>query len=313
MANFLNLILLLLLFGLLGLAANFVVKKIKYIASALKVKVFVFGVLLGIVTTLPELSVGLNTTLDDVSGLSAGNILGGIIVILGLVLGSSLVLNRKTITDGNLKTLLPQVIIIFLPILFGLDGRFGLLDGLLMVGLYFALIYHLYLANHSFMSEGLVVIEKNKVSKAILLSVVGIISVLLISHWVVRVAGNLLQGWDISKLMFGLIIFSLGTNLPEISIALMSWRKKASELSLSYLLSSSLANVLVLGILAVLRPIAITIGPAYYVLAISIFIILALFLFFYRSDKEMSRFEGLILLSVYLLFLFANFWLIGLA
>ncbi len=312
MSIFLNILLLLVLFVLLGVAADSVVKKIKYIASALRIKLFIFGILLGIITTLPELAVGINTTLDATAGLSAGNLLGGIIVILGLILGGSLVLNRKTVTDGRVKTIFPQIIMIFFPIFLGLDGNFGLVDGLLMIGSYVGLIYYLYRVNHSFVGEEVVIIEKNKIAKAVFLSIVGVIFVLLISHLVVKTAESLLQNWNISKLMFGVLIFSIGTNLPEISIVFMSWRKKASELSLNYLLSSAFTNILVLGLLSTLRPITIVVGPIYYVLALFLFIILVLFLFFYHSGKEMSRIEGVILLTCYFLFLIANFWLMGL-
>lgn len=305
-----NVFFLLVLFALLGVSADLVVRNIKYIASVLKIRLFAFGILLGIITTLPELSVGINTTLNKVASLSAGNLLGGIIVILGLVLGCSLLLNRKITTDANLKIVIPQTVIIFLPVLLGLDGNYGLIDGLIMVGLYFGLVYYLYRANHSFRGESFSLINKSKIAKAIFLSVIGVVCILLLSHWIVETALNLLQSWNISKLVMGILVFSIGTNLPEISIAVTSWRKKISELSLSHLLSSALANVLVLGILTVIRPISIIIGPAYYVLAIFLVIILMLFLSFYYSGKKMDRREGAVLLACYILFLIVNFWLI---
>jgi cation:H+ antiporter len=298
------------LFVLLGISAEFVVRNIKYLATVLKIRLFAFGILLGIITTLPELSVGINATLNGIASLSVGNLLGGVIVILGLVLGSSLLLNRKIVTDGNLKILIPQVAIIFLALFLGINGKYSLIDGLIMVGLYFGLIYYLYLANHSLGSESFAFIEKNKIIKAVFFSFVGVVAILLLSNWIVKITLGLLQNWQISKLLLGLLVFSVGTNLPEISIAITSWRKKSSELSLSHLLSSAFTNVLILGILAVIRPITVIIGPAFYVLAIFLATVLILFLFFYHSGKKMDRIEGAILLACYILFLFVNFWLI---
>lgn len=297
------------LFAVLGIAAALTVKNIRYFASVLKIRLFVFGILLGLITTLPELSVGINAIIDKAASLSVGNLLGGIIVIFGLILGASLLLNRQIITGGELKILIPEVAIIFSPILFGLDGNYGLLDGLIMVGLYLGLIFYLYRANHSFGLSHLKLIDKNKIAKAVLWSIVGIILVLLASHWIVERTLDLLNYINVSKLMIGVLVFAVGTNLPEITIAITSWRKKTSELSLSHLVSSAFTNVLVLGILAAIRPITFVVGPAYWVLAIFMGLILTAFLFFYHSNKKMDRREGLILLFIYILFLIVNFWI----
>ena len=162
-------LLLLFLFAVLGVAADFAVRNIKYIASVLKIRLFAFGILLGLITTLPELSVGINATLDGVASLSVGNLLGGVIVLLGLILGAGLVINRQIATDGKLKKLIPKVAVISPPpILLGLDGSYVLLDGLIMVSLYLGLIFYLYRANHSFGISHLEIIDKNKIVKAVL-------------------------------------------------------------------------------------------------------------------------------------------------
>ena len=302
-------LLLIFLFAVLGVAADFTVKNIKYITSVLKIRLFAFGILLGLITTLPELSVGINATVDKVASLSVGNLLGGIVVIFGLILSINLLLNRQIATDGKIKILIPEVAVIFSPILLGLDGNYGLLDGLAMISLYLGLVFYLYRVNHSFGIPRLNIINKNKITKAALISMVGIIIILLASHWIVKITLDLLNYINISKLLIGALIFSIGTNLPEITITITSWRKKTSELSLGLLLSSAFTNVLILGVLASIRPIAFTIGPAYWTLAIFISLILMLFLFFYRSDKKMDRREGLILLLIYILFLIVNLFL----
>ena len=298
------------LFTFLGISADLVVRNIKHIAAVLRIRLFAFGILLGLVTTLPELTVGINATLEGVAGLSVGNLLGGIIVLFGLVVGSSLILNRKISTDGNLKTLIPEIGIMFSLVLLGLDGKFGLLDGLLMISLYFGLVYYLYRVNHSFAGGGVVMVEKNKIIKAISLAVIGVVFLLLVSHWIVDASLELLEYWNVSRLVMGFLIFSIGTNLPEISIAITSWRKKNSELSLSHILSSAFTNVLAMGMLAAIKPMSFSAGPAFYILSIFLAVILILFLFFYHSGKKMDRKEGVILLACYALFLLVNFWLI---
>ncbi len=111
---------------------------------------------------------------------------------------------------------------------------------------------------------------------------------------------------NISKLFVGLVIFSIGTNLPEISIALASWRKKSSELSLSHLVSSSFTNVLLLGLLASFNTINFQVNISYWLVAIFMFLLLILFSIFYYTGKKLSRNEGFILVFIYLLFLVSS-------
>ena len=308
MSIFFSSLLLFFLFAVLGVSANFVVKNIKYIASILKIKLFAFGILLGLITTLPELFVGLNAMINEAPALSAGNLLSGIIVTLGLILGVSLLFNRQISTDGRWSVLIPEVAVIFSLILFGLDGNYGLWDGLVMVGLYLGLIFYLYRVNHSFGLSHPDIINKNKVVKAILFSITGIVFVLLASHWIVKITLDLLSYVKISEFAIGALVFAVGTNLPEITIAITSWRKKASQLSLSHLLSSSFTNVLVLGILAVIHPITFNIDSIFWTLAIFFSITMFLFLIFYHSGRKMDRREGLVLISFYVLFLIINFY-----
>ncbi|MFH1047079.1 MAG: hypothetical protein V1738_02150 [Patescibacteria group bacterium] len=306
MSLVINSILLLSLFAFLGLAGNVAVENIKYIASALKIRLFAFGILLGIITTLPELSVGLNAMIDDVPSLSAGNLLGGTLVILGLVLGSSLLLNRGISTDGQIKSLIPQAAVIFFPLLLGLDGRFSLIDGGLMLLAYLGLIYYLYRVNGSAGRPHFELIDRRMISRALLLSIVGIVAILLVSHWIVLISLNVLDHLGVSRLLMGVLIFSIGTNLPEITVTITTWRKKAPELSLSHLLSSNFTNVLVLGLLAVIRPISFNLNSVYWVLMIFSALILICFLYFYHSGKKLDRREGILLLGIYALFLIVN-------
>lgn len=309
---FINIFLLVILFVFLALAADLVVKNVSYLAKVLQIRLFALGIILAIITTLPELSVGINASREGIAGLSVGNILGGVVVIFGLVLGLSLLFNRQVETDGELKSIVPQIAIIFLPLILGSDGVFSLFDGLILILAYLALVYYLYRTSRHFLNfgEGIAILEKKKILRAAFFSLVGIILVLLVSGQIVEVTTKILERWQVSRLVVGLLIFSVGTNLPEISIALTSWRKKASELSLSYLLSSAVANVLVLGVLSIINPLVFKINYSYYSLVLFLAVILSLLVIFYRSHKRLDRAEGAVLFLFYLLFLAVNFYLI---
>ncbi len=310
MSLILNLSLILILFAILGWSADVAVKNIKLIALSLRMKLFALGIILGIMTTLPELSVGINATLEDAGALSVGNIMGGIVVLIGLILGSSLIANKKVATNDIVKSLIPTSFVILAPFILGIDGRFDAIDGIIMVLLYLILIFWLYRTNKAKEPINLIrITNRRKAAKEALLSVGGVIIVMLTANWIIDLTMLLLDKVDISKLLIGLILFSIGTNLPEITIAITAWRHKTPDLSLFHLVSSSFTLILVLGLLSILKPITFTIGPVYYALAFFVSLMIILLIIFSHTDKSLSRIEGAILLGVYFFFLATNIYL----
>ena len=309
MTIFVNCLALSVLFWLLGVAADLTIKNVKRLASILKLQFFSLGILLALITTLPELAIGLHASFNNISSIAVGNLLGGIPVIFGVILGIGLILNKRIATDGKLKDIIFGAVVIFFPILLGLDGKYSLGDALIMIGLYIGVVY--YISRGHLSGESIKTIQEEiqmySTVRVISLSFVGLALIVLLSSWILMLSMSLLEQLEISGLILGIIVFSIGTNLPEITIVIASWHKKIPELSLSSLIGSALANVLVLGILALIRPIEFTADYSFFVLAIFLAIILILFVIFYHSKREMDMKEGLILFGVYIIFLIANF------
>lgn len=311
MSIFINIIILLALFAVLGLTADLAVHNIRYIAEALKLKLFALGIVLGLFTTLPELAVGINANMEGAGALSVGNIMGGTIVLIGLILGTSLILNKKIDTTESLKMLFPASLVILSPFILGMNGNLSAFDGLVMVSLYAALIFYIYRLNKDKnLDSSVALIDKGKVGKSVVLALLGVIGVMIVSHYIVELTLELLANTALSQLFIGMIIFSIGTNLPEISITFSAWRKKSADLSLSHLLSSAFTNIFVLGTLAILGPISFETDLSYYVLVFFVTLMIILLFIFARTDKKLSRLEGLALLVVYLIFVAINLFLI---
>ncbi len=310
MIIFIDFFSLIVLFVFLGLSADLTVKNIKKISFFLELRVFIFGIILGIITTLPELSLGINAAINKVTALSVGNVFGGIIVILGLVIGLSLVLNKKIKTKEIFNLLFSSVGIIAVAFLLGIDGYYGMEDGLIIIFLYLFLLIYLYKINHYNNRKKTIILEKGKFIQALFLSFVGIILVLLVSHWIIEMTVDLLSRANLSKIIVGAIVFSLGTNLPETIIAITSWKRKSPELSLSHLISSAFTNVSVIGFLAIIDPIEFSKGIDFYFLGIFLFLTLILFTYFCFSQKKLEKKEGYLLLIIYFSFLIVNLFLL---
>jgi cation:H+ antiporter len=309
MIDLLFFLLLLLLFYLLGKAADLVVLNTRQIGEKLGIKIFFLGLILGLLTSLPELSIGINSIINNIEEVSLGNLLGGIIVLLGLILGLSIILNRKISTDGKISHFLPIAVFLILPLFLGLDGLLNYFDGILIIIIYVALIAFLYSWNKNLHFITLEIIRNGKILKNVFYSIAGVITVIILSNLIVRLTSSLLKDIYIPELLLGLILFSIGTNLPEIIVTLRSWQGHVKDLAISNLIGSAIANILIIGIFAIIVPLELKIDAVFIVLLIFMLILLSAVTLFYKTDKNFSRQEGLALLFIYFLFFACQIYL----
>lgn len=294
---------LIILFIILGLSADQAVSNARALAVKLGLPVFILGLVLGVLTSFPEIAVAISAIASNVPNLSMGNLLGGIIVVMGLVLGFSVILNRGIDNDGKSGFLSLALAYMVFPPLLALKGTLNVFDGLLIIILYIVLMWRFYKDSRQGIDFRLSFLRENKIFKELLIVLVGITIVMVSANFIVSITVNLLKSYQLPPYLIGLIFFPIGTNLPEITVALASWRHKSGELSFSNLLSSSILNSLILGILALNKNIKITQLSSHLVTSITMIILFILILIFHKSGKRLSRLEGAVILLVYLVFL----------
>jgi cation:H+ antiporter len=300
---FLDLILLATLFIALGIFADVLVRHVRHVAHTLKLRLFVIGIILGAFTTMPDFAVGLNAIPQGIVSLSAGNLLGGIMVIFGLVLGISIILHRSILTDGGWRTLVPTVTFILSPLVLAVDGVIDMYDGVILLILTGILIYYFHRTERRMLPADAKHQHQGSVPVSVLWVLGSIGGILLASYIIVDTSVRVLEHLGVSQFILGALVFSIGTNLPEFTIAITSWWRKVPDLSISHLVSSALMNVTALGILAIIAgSITVTAGYGYLVLSTSMVIVLLLFMLFYRTGYALSRAEGLYLVGVYCFF-----------
>ncbi len=291
------------LFYILGKTADLLVVETKILGERLKMRIFFLGIILGFLTSMPELAIGLNAATKNASAISFGNLVGGIIVLFGLILGISVFLNRSIATDGKTKNILPLLIYLFLPLVFGLDGSISPVEGIALIVGYVLLIFHLYATTRGNKKR----VKKIKLSgieftKTIFLFGGSIIGIILISNLIIRLTLSVLQIFVISPFIIGLLAYSLGTNLPEIMITIRAWKNNTKELSVSNLIGSAIANGCIIGIVAFINIIPVTVNAGYYLLMFFMAVLFGKLLAFYESDSALTRREGIVLAVIYFLF-----------
>jgi cation:H+ antiporter len=309
--NILAIISLLVLFLVLSKSADLIVLNLKKIGKKLGIKIFVLGLVLGAITSLPELAIGINSLIKDVPDISFGHLMGGNIVLLGLILSISIILNRRIKTESSSKPFLITLLFLFLPLVLALNGELNFFNGLILIILYIALIYYLYKDHHKKHREFIKIniVDKDTTSKNILFIVIGLLGVMLSSELIVRTTLFVLEDYNISPFIVGLLFYSIGTNLPELTIALRSFRRKVEELSFSNLIGATISHVLILGIFSFIKTIKVDINISYIFLIISSLVLFVVLYIFYRSDRLLSRLEGYVLLAMYLIFVIGQIFL----
>ncbi len=294
---------LILLFFLLSKSADLIVLNLRKTGEKLGIKIFILGIILGIMTSTPEMAIGINSTLINVPDMSFGNLVGGTIVLLALILGISLILNRKIKTEENSWPFLATLIVLFMPLILAFKGRLNEIDGIIMIISYILIVYFLYKKNKSINWPKIEIVNSKEIIKHIFWILIGIVLLTIISDLIVKTTMFVLRNHNISPFIIGLLFYSIGTNLPELIIAIRSFKRKVEELSFSNLIGSAISNVLMLGFLSFIKPIDINIDAPYFFLIIFNISLFILIYIFYRTDQLLSRREGFVLLMMYLVFI----------
>lgn len=286
---------------------TFIVGSIDRISKNIGVSSFAISfVILGLITSTPEFALGLTSVIHDQSEIFVGNLLGGTIIIFLLIIPLLAVVGKGIKLDHGLDnyTILFCLLTIMAPALLVLDKTVSREEGFLLVLLYIILLYFV------LKKEGL--LRKDKVellgTKAYSLIDVfkiigGVILVFISSTLIVDKTILFAEMLDVSAFYISLIGLALGTNLPEMSVAIRSVTMGKKEIAFGDYLGSAAANAGIFGVLTILNTDGVLTSNRFLITFIFIFIALGLFYFFARSKKVMTRSEGVLLLAIYGLFL----------
>ncbi|MBR0037728.1 MAG: calcium/sodium antiporter [Bacteroidales bacterium] len=259
---------------------------------------------IGFGTSMPELLVSLQAALAGNPGISIGNVVGSNITNIALILGVSAILCPLPASKSTLKIDMPFMIIAFiLFVVIAMTGSVERLSG----GLLFLLLvaFVTWQVRKSRKQADNEVIEKPAMSlwKAFLLVAVSLAALVFGADLLVDGASAIARDLGVADRVIGLTIVAVGTSLPELFASVMAARKGETDMAIGNIIGSGSFNVLsVIGLSAVVCPITETnVGFLNdYILMIALGFILWLFL---RTKHLLERWEGILLLVIYLAFL----------
>lgn len=204
-------------------------------------------------TSAPEAAVSISAALKDNADITIGNIVGSNILNVLIILGISSVIVPLTVAKSTIKYEIPFMIFVtVLTALLGLDGRIGIADGIIFLGLFAAyLVYLFIMAKKDKQDE-----EKRdnmSAARAVIYIILGLAMVVLGSSFTVDAASAIAKALGLSERFIGLTIVALGTSLPELFTSVSAARKGNADIAIGNIVGSNIFNILfIIGVSALI-------------------------------------------------------------
>ena len=291
--------------ALLVVSAQFFTKSAENIGAYLRMPVFVIGVfIVGIGTSLPELISAILAVRQGVSEIVAGNIIGANITNILLITGVVAWLHRRDIVLSK------AYIFIDLHYLIGAFFLFAVIayDGLItwkeaMVGVLAFMVYSFYLVN-----EGKTAPQDNSASiRPFLLKDAGLLlltgaGIYLGADYTVTSISAVAAMAGIPPAIIALTVLSIGTTLPELAVNITAIKQGKAEMAVGNVLGSSIFNAMVIpGVAALFGNLEVP--PLLVGFSLPFMLASGLFFYLLTQDKKISRWEGILYIFVYVLFM----------
>jgi cation:H+ antiporter len=263
---------------------------------------------LGFLTSISEISVAINSTLDNVPQVSAGNLIGASFVLLLFIVPIIAIAGKGAEMRNTLsrRNLLFALGLILLPSLLIIDGDVTRQDGLIIIAAYITLLYLIRVEKSPLKDVQEVkdeLFDKKKTAWDATKILIGAALIFIAGHFLVQETVFFANALSVPGSLIGLILLSIGTNIPEIAIGFRAIYKKHKDVALGDYLGSAVTNVPIFGILALTNgPFRIEASEFVVTIVLMILGLGALYVFA-GSKKQISRKEGVILLVFYAVFL----------
>jgi len=264
---------------------------------------------LGFLTSISEFSVAVNSSLEGRPQISVGNLIGASFVILLLVIPLLAVVGKgislsHTLSKRNLGLALGMIL---LPAFFVLDGLVTRLEGLTILLLYGCLVYSIH--KNAALIKTLKPVEeellhkKHATFKDGIKIAIGALFIFLAGHLLVNETVYFSDLLHVPGSLIGLLLLSVGTNVPELVIAVRSIYKKHKDIAFGDYLGSAVANTPIFGMLVIYNG-HFDVEPNEFLATFFLMSAgLLLFYIFANSKNTLSLRESLVLLLVYITFL----------
>ncbi len=297
------------------------------VARLLGLSPFVIGLtIVATGTSLPELATSVFASLAHNSGIAVGTVIGSNIANILLILGVSAAWFAKVqvsrrVFQRDCFLMFATTLLFYLT---SLDGVVSRRQGLFFLLLFFLYTYvalqaktslrhlfdfHTYLEtayNYGKAFANIGHAEKTyllRLARNVSMMALGLVGVVYGAQLLVGAAEQLARVLEVNDELIAMTLVAVGTSLPEAAVTLTALRKNLPAIAMGNIIGSNIANVLlVLGAAAFAAPLTVhyvKLGPQFGMMLISA----GLLALMVNAEKNLTREDGIFLLSLFLLFL----------
>ncbi|MCE8178413.1 calcium/sodium antiporter [Porphyromonas gingivalis] len=304
----LNILLLIIGLALVVGGANFLTDGAASIAKRFRLSDLVIGLtVLAFGTSAPELTVSLMAALKGSADIAIGNVIGSNIFNILAIVGITALIMPLTMSNSTIRieiplTILSSAVLFFMTNdrLFDMAGENVITRTEGFVLLAFFLIFLFYTFNMSKGEESPGQVRQFALPLSIIMVIGGLVALVFGGDLFVDNAAMLAGRMGVSGSVVAITIVAGGTSLPELVTTLVAAIKKRPGMAIGNIVGSNLFNILlILGVSSSISPIRI---QGITVVDYGIFILSAILLYVFGlffGDKTIKRFEGSILLSLF--------------
>ncbi|MFO7889710.1 MAG: calcium/sodium antiporter [bacterium] len=285
------------------------------IGLKLKIPPFIIGVtLLALGTSLPELVTSIISVIKDSSEIVIGNVTGSNISNIFLILGCCAVYSKKMKINYDLEKVdLPLLIgSAFLFSIMVWDGKFTKFEAILsLIGFIIYIIQSsqankIHLIVHKDIKEDIKKSTEIPMWKPWLMLCISGVLLYFGSNYTVQSIIHISVKLSIGAEIISASAVALGTSLPELMVSINAAKKGKPEMAVGNILGSNIFNTFaVMGIPGLMG--TLVIPPGIVAEVVPIMVIATLVFYFLTLKKELTQWEGFILLLFYVLFIYTLF------
>lgn len=265
-------------------------------------------------TCAPEVAISFNSVRNLNGTMAFANVVGSCIVNVFLIIGLAAIVRPIKVKHNTIKKELPILLLVttsfsvlMLDSLFNIKNHnvFSRADGIVLILLFVMFVsYLVQLLRGRAINEVEEQIEV-KYDNAIIASIILILSIILIvisSDIIVNNAIKLAEIFGVSEKIITMTAIALGTSLPELMLTVTSARKGEFEMTIGNIIGTNIFNIcIVLGL-----PVAIygsIILKNFSIVDILVIFLSSLNLYvFAKSERTISKKEGIIMLLIFLVY-----------
>ena len=137
-----------------------------------------------------------------------------------------------------------------------------------------------------------------------LILVVGLVLLTVGADWLTKGCVGMAARFRVPEFVVGLTVMAVGTSMPELTVSAMSALNGSSDMAIGNVTGSNIFNILIiLGICALIKPLVFTkeIIRRDILVCIGASLLLAAFTLYVGAERCISRWEGMVLLSLYVI------------